>query len=139
MADCARDDRGRKREVRPATISVKRLTRREILAGRAEFPELDHWRPQTRGDCANGCRPCPYVGCRWNLYLDVTYAGAIKLNFPDLEPGEMGESCALDVAEQGPQTLERVGELMNFTRERVRQVEELVKAQLRPIARELAR
>ncbi len=35
----------------------------------------------------------------------------------------MGETCALDVADRGGITLEEVGEIMNLTRERIRQVE----------------
>jgi hypothetical protein len=49
--------------------------------------------------------------------------GAIKLNFPDLEVWDLGESCALDVADRGGTTLEDVGAIMNLTRERIRQVE----------------
>jgi len=49
--------------------------------------------------------------------------GAIKLNFPDLDVWEMGDSCALDVADRGGTTLEDVGAIMNLTRERIRQVE----------------
>jgi hypothetical protein len=36
---------------------------------------------------------------------------------------ELGESCALDVADRGGTTLEDVGAIMNLTRERIRQVE----------------
>jgi hypothetical protein len=49
--------------------------------------------------------------------------GAIKLNFPDLEVWDLGESCALDVADRGGTTLEDVGAIMNLTRERIRKVE----------------
>jgi hypothetical protein len=49
--------------------------------------------------------------------------GSIKINFPDLEPWELKHTCALDVAERGGITLEEVGEIMNLTRERIRQVE----------------
>jgi hypothetical protein len=49
--------------------------------------------------------------------------GSIKLNFPDIEVWEMTETCALDVAERGGVTLEEVGEIMNLTRERIRQLE----------------
>ncbi|MCB9536384.1 MAG: hypothetical protein H6704_08970 [Myxococcales bacterium] len=35
----------------------------------------------------------------------------------------MQETCALDVAERGGITLEEVGEILNLTRERIRQVE----------------
>jgi hypothetical protein len=58
------------------------------------------------------------------LYIDVSpRTGAIKLNFPDLEVWDLGESCALDVADRGGTTLEDVGAIMNLTRERIRQVE----------------
>ena len=33
------------------------------------------------------------------------------------------ETCALDIADRGGITLEEVGEIMNLTRERIRQVE----------------
>lgn len=81
-------------------------------------------RPRTRGDCEGTARPCPYVGCHYHLYLDVNEAtGAIKFNFPHLEPEQMGESCALDVADRDGVTLEEVGVATNLTRERIRQIE----------------
>lgn len=90
-------------------------------------------RPRTRGDCWNGPRPCPFVGCKYNLWLDVhvrgkskKYKPLIKPNRPDKAPWEMpsGESCALDSADLGGMTLEDVGDLFTLTRERVRQIEE---------------
>ena len=45
------------------------------------------------------------------------------MNFTDLEVWEMTETCALDIADRGGITLEEVGEIMNLTRKRVRQVE----------------
>lgn len=126
----------RKREIRARTIMVNRLTKRERDAERVKYPDLDHWRPATRAECESGCRPCPYVGCRWNLYLDVTTKGNVKFNFPDLEPHQMRVSCALDVANKGSHPLEEVGELMNITRERIRQVEQRAKGKVGP---ELAR
>jgi hypothetical protein len=114
----------RKRAVRARTISVKRMTKRELELGRLLYPEADYWRPETRAECADVPRPCPYVSCKHHLYLDVSpRTGAIKLNFPDLEVWQMGESCALDVADRGGTTLEDVGAIMNLTRERIRQVE----------------
>jgi hypothetical protein len=78
--------------------------------------------PATRAECEDGPRPCPYVSCKHHLYLDVNKSGSIKMNFPEIEPGEMLESCALDVAARGGATLEEVGAAMSLTRERVRQV-----------------
>ena len=69
-------------------------------------------------------RPCPFVSCKYHLYLDVhPVRGSIKVNFTDIEVWEMTETCALDIADRGGITLEEVGEIMNLTRERVRQVE----------------
>jgi hypothetical protein len=114
----------RKREVRARTISVKRMTKRELEIGRLLYPESDYDKPRQRSECAEGPRPCPFVSCKYHLYIDVSArTGAIKLNFPDLEVWELGESCALDVADRGGTTLEDVGAIMNLTRERIRQVE----------------
>lgn len=115
----------RKRDVRARTISVKRMTKRELELGRMLYPDVeDVVKPKTRAECLEGERPCPFVSCKHHLYLDVSArTGAIKLNFPDLEVWEMTETCALDVADRGGTTLEEVGAIMNLTRERIRQVE----------------
>ena len=115
----------RKRDVRARTISVKRMTKREIELGRMLYPDVgDVAKPKKREECAEALGPCPFVSCKHHLYLDVSAkTGAIKLNFPDLEVWEMTESCALRVADRGGSTLEEVGTIMNLTRERVRQVE----------------
>lgn len=89
-------------------------------------------RPATRGDCINGERPCPYIACRFNLYLDVTKAGAVHLTFPNLEPDQMVESCALDVIDRdGAVTLMKVGACFGVTRERIRQIEQKAAKKLR--------
>jgi Sigma-70, region 4 len=115
----------RKRAIRARTISVKRMTKRELELGRLLYPEMDDIeRPNSRADCLEGARPCPFVSCKHHLYLDVSArTGAIKVNFPDLDVWEMSETCALDVADRGGTTLEEVGAIMNLTRERIRQVE----------------
>jgi hypothetical protein len=115
----------RKRAIRAKTISVKRMTKRELELGRMLFPETeDNERPRARSECSDAPRPCPFVSCKHHLFLDVSArTGAIKLNFPDLEVWEMTETCALDVADRGGTTLEEVGAIMNLTRERIRQVE----------------
>lgn len=124
----------RKREVRARTISVKRMTKRELEIGRMLYPETDYFKPRTREECADAPRPCPYVSCKHHLFLDVSArTGAIKLNFPDLEVWEMNESCALDVADRGGTTLEDVGAIMNLTRERIRQVEVKALAKLQAL------
>jgi hypothetical protein len=115
----------RKRAIRARTISVKRMTKRELELGRLLYPDMeDTERPKIRADCVEGARPCPFVSCKHHLYLDVSArTGAIKVNFPDLDVWDMSETCALDVADRGGTTLEEVGAIMNLTRERIRQVE----------------
>jgi hypothetical protein len=118
---------------RSKTMSRKEMARdlrRRRLSGDLEpdevelLSELTRNRPHTRADCVTSPRPCVFVSCKYNLYLDVNpETGSIKLNFPDKELWELEYTCALDVAEKGGITLEEVGEIMNLTRERIRQVE----------------
>ena len=116
--------RARRTRPRSKTIAMKRLTREELRLGALLNPPVDIPRPKSRAECAQESRPCPWVACKHHLYLDVNpETGSIKINFPDLEPWELGETCALDVADRGGITLEEVGEIMNLTRERIRQVE----------------
>lgn len=100
-----------------------RLTRAERRAAPLIiYPDVD--RPATRGDCHQAPGPCPFVSCKWHLYLDINeQTGAIKFNFPDKDVDELVQTCALDVADEGPHHLEAVGDLINATRERVRQIE----------------
>ena len=117
----------RKSRVRARTISIKRLSKRELERGRMLYPDLDYERPKTRAECLHGPhaeRPCPFVSCKHHLYLDVNErTGSIKVNFPDAEVWDLPETCALDIADRGGITLEEVGEIMNLTRERIRQLE----------------
>ena len=116
--------RGRRTRMRAKTIAMKRLTKEELRVGALLYPTPDVPRPVTRAECKDMPRPCPWVSCKHHLYLDVNpETGSIKLNFPDLEVWEMKETCALDVADRNGITLEEVGEIMNLTRERIRQVE----------------
>jgi hypothetical protein len=79
------------------------------------------------------------VSCRYNLYLDVhPETGAIQLSFPDLRPWEMPHSCALDVAERGAISVERVGDVMNLTRERARQLYRVALSKVAPELRRFA-
>ena len=113
---------------------MRQLTRDELIQG-AELTDLiDYDRPESRADCKNMHRPCPFVSCRYHLYLEVNDdTGSIKLNFPDMELTEMPETCALDVADRGGVTLEEIGEILNLTRERIRQVESRGLEQLREL------
>jgi hypothetical protein len=94
--------------------------------------ETEEGRPKTRGDCRDGERPCPFVSCRYHLYLVINpMTGSIKINFPDKNLEDLRETCALDVAEGGTLTLEEIGDLLNLTRERVRQIENMALMNMR--------
>lgn len=106
---------------------MRQITVDELAIGRKLWPnDPSVERPATRGDCARVERPCPFVACQHNLYLDVHSNGSIQFNFPDIEPSEMPAtgSCALDVAEAGNVQIDRIGALMNLSRGRVLQIEE---------------
>lgn len=122
MANRSRRDRGVARAL-TERISLKTIEQAgtELRSELAQHEETQ--RPLTRGDCIGAERPCPWVGCRHHLYLDVTEVGSIKTNFPTLEPWELPQTCSLDVAAFGGLTLDQVGGLLNVTRERARQVE----------------
>ena len=91
---------------------------------------VEEMRPKNRDQCRGGVRPCPFVSCRYHLYLDVKSRGAIILNFPGREVWELEETCALDLADQGGMTLEEVASFFELTRERIRQIEEKVSGRL---------
>jgi hypothetical protein len=133
MDDTTKRVRVRKRRSKPRkkTIPVKRITRDQIRTYNFELraigaDDIDtRDRPRTRGECPK-VRPCPWVGCDGNLYLDVNpETGAITFNRPELEPWQMPahQSCSYDIAELGGQTLEETADAINLTRERIRQIE----------------
>ena len=130
LQDAAEGAPERKRSKTMSRKEMARDLRRRRLLGDVDPEEqnllesVETMRPRTRAECINGPRPCLFVSCKHNLYLDVNpETGSIKLNFPDKEIWELEYTCALDVAEKGGITLEEVGEIMNLTRERIRQVE----------------
>jgi hypothetical protein len=111
---------------KPKTMSRREMLREQRRRERAgDVLEIESYaRPTRRAECVNGPRPCLFVACKHHLYLDVNpETGSIKVNFPDKEPWELEDTCALDIAERGGITLEEVGDILNLTRERVRQVE----------------
>jgi hypothetical protein len=127
----------RAHRARSRSIRLLRVTRSEARAAveRAKELEAELDRPKTRRECAEGPRPCPHVSCRHHLYLDVNpQTGTIKLNFPDLEVWELSVSCALDVADLGGTAIETVGDFLNVTRERIRQIETQALSKLSSLA-----
>lgn len=124
----SRNRNKRPRAVRPK--SEKRISKSAVIALRMLYPEAaNRSLPVWRGECEyeddeTTLRPCPYVTCRHHLYADVLGSGALKFNFPDIDAASMSElpeTCTLDVASRGPQTLSRIGTLMNMTRQGARE------------------
>jgi hypothetical protein len=96
-------------------------------------PEI---RPLVRSECIDGPRPCPWVSCRHHLALRVTTRGEVRVTFPDAE-GEpdldaMEETCALDVADRGPQDVATIARLVGLDAERVIAVVEKTMRKMAP-------
>lgn len=108
---------------------LKRMAREERADGYEPRRTSDDERPLTRADCRNGIRPCPFVGCRHHLLVDVNELGHIigPLGLDIETLTQAADSCALDLAERhsetGGMTLEQVGDTFGLTRERIRQLE----------------
>ena len=83
-------------------------------------------RPKTRGDCVDGPRPCPWVGCRHHLALSSSRT-TIRVSQSFLD-GTAEQTCALDVADQvtagQDYTLREMAEWMGVSHERIRQMVE---------------
>jgi hypothetical protein len=132
---------------RARTVSIKRMRTSQLRADEAETIEHTE-RPRTWGECleralGTASRPCGYLRCKHNLLLDVSdETGSYKVTWPHLASGHYGDeydalpqhTCALRVAEQGGMTLDEIGEMMNLTRERVRQIETKALLRLRDLS-----
>jgi len=145
-------DRAHRSGPRARTLSMSRASKRLLVVGATLYSVEEHAlyeRPLVRGDClaggSNAARPCPWISCAQHLAVDVhEQTGNLKVTLPggDGEPdlGAMRDTCALDVADRGGETLDEVGAGMNLTRERVRQLETaaLRALELDPLTCELA-
>ena len=116
-------------------MTTRKVARTEVVSRRLIEAERDgepteFERPAKYADCEPGgwneARPCPFVGCLYNTFLDVRESGSITKNFGDIGPEEVPpeHSCVLDLAKRGPHTLNEVGTVLCVSRERVRQLEE---------------
>jgi hypothetical protein len=108
--------------------------------------------PGTRGDCIDGPRPCPWVGCEYHLLLYLDGDGALFVARKRSVPGrraaiaeqatpeaqamveawidaalavleQLEDSCALDVADRGEHTCEEVAALSGVTKQFVNSLE----------------
>lgn len=95
--------------------------------------------PRVRGDCKDVLRPCPWVRCYhhmlWALLPGIrnkSMGELIRIFFKQNSDDEtifemldeLGESCVLDAIDKhGRPSLQVIGDILNITRERVRQIE----------------
>ena len=116
----------------PIYVEPQPVAAPSLVVAEPEDDSYPEWaeRPRTRADCLKGGpdeeRPCPWITCRWHLYVDVSHRGRL-----DVEVTEMKHTCVLDVADDGGLTLEEIGDLMGVTRERIRQLEAQILGKLK--------
>ncbi len=134
LKEAVNDDVGRARHLAPAAdapLSEESNPGEGLEGVSVEGYWVHEQRPKTRSECPS-YRPCPYVSCRYHLYLDVTRRGRLRLNFPETEVIDLEISCALDLSARGSKTLEQIGFIMGgISRERVRQIEQAALEALR--------
>lgn len=101
---------------------VERFPRPIVRKQRPIVREAYPCRPTNRIQCVHSQRPCVFVSCRYNMFLDVMKK-RIKLYGDD--PIEMEHSCALDLADEyGGMKLEEIAVHFGLSRERVRQIQD---------------
>ena len=90
------------------------------MRARGEMLEvIDYWRPNNRSECLEMyALVCMFHVGTIYISTSIQKRAPSSSDLPDKEVWELGESCALDVAERGGITLEEVGHIMNLTRER---------------------
>lgn len=115
---------------KPLKLSLRALRREQRRqAVRKKRPQKPDWRPETRGDCLSGPRPCPFIGCKYHLGLEVRRSALVLQRGIDFE--SMTYTCALDVADEGQHTSMEVAELLGMSRQRVSQIEMEALAKMR--------
>lgn len=90
-----------------------------MIAKAGDLNEPPKQAPRTRGECIDGPRPCPWIHCRYHLASEVRWPRRLSLRV--IQPGV--DTCALDVADKGEHTLEEIGALLGYNRERIRQIQ----------------
>lgn len=108
------------------------LNNQEIREGKELA--LSEERPQRRYDCKGGARPCPWVGCKYNLVTDIKPSGVLMIYHstmrgqayePDWDKIERENipTCALDVIDEFPTgcTLDTCAKIQGRTRQAIEQ------------------
>lgn len=103
-------------------------------------------RPLVREECLQGPRPCPWLSCRYHMF-EVLARKSGKTSIKQIARwdedriAELVESlpatCCLDLVAQGRElTLQETGLVLNLTRERVRQIQQMGEEQLQAVGRD---
>jgi len=89
--------------------------------------------PRTRSECLTAPRPCPWVGCRYHLALELGPNGQPLLDSTERRPWEMAETCALDVADRGQHTQTEVAQFFGVSRAAIHETEHRALEKLRAL------
>lgn len=106
-----------------ADTAERRRRRGRARLFQVAFESEGRPRPETRAQCIDGPRPCPWTDCRYHLG-------------PLHKRGKRArETCTLDVAQRDGTTLDVIAGELNLTRERIRQIETKAIKGLKPADR----
>ena len=109
----------------------------ESLESRLSIEPLD--RPLTRADCQPGGehyhRPCPYVSCIHNLFIEVDEDTGDIVGDPDADPWEQDpdRSCTLDIVDEHPNgiVIEEISDVLQAKIDEMIETEERLLTKLR--------
>jgi hypothetical protein len=122
---------------------VERLSTQQRLVAQEpptqrQLRQLVEYRPKTRGECGQMARPCPFVGCRHHLGLEVIREGSIRFPVGTLEVWQLAETCSLDVADRDEElSSQQVAQLLGVSRQAVDVIERLATLKIRAAIEEV--
>ena len=76
--------------------------------------DLSLKKPCVRADCASLPRPCPFISCKYNLFVEIGPKGSLDFTWPRTQPHQMPQSCALDLADEGGLTVQELADEMRL-------------------------
>ena len=97
---------------------------------------LDMIRPKTYEDCLEvgwGTKenPCPFVGCKNHLFLEINELGELKFPHKKKDFDEIDETCLNRAIENGPLDFQQITNLIGVVRERARQIKNEAKEKIK--------